>query len=92
MSLVIKFYLTSSMLNMIRTLIHPSSEACDVSIVSPHWSCVPVSIYVRVSVWLCWSGIRVAGFNLLHGYHSKPTTPKLEHASKQEHTINVVIQ
>jgi len=29
MSLVIKFYSTSSMLNMFRTLIHPSSGACD---------------------------------------------------------------
>jgi len=29
MSLVIKFYFTSSMLNMFRTLIHPSSRACD---------------------------------------------------------------
>ena len=39
MSLVIMFYLTSSMLNMFRTLIHPSSGACDSSIESPHWSC-----------------------------------------------------
>jgi len=31
MSLVIKFYFTSSMLNMFRTLIHPSSGACDFS-------------------------------------------------------------
>jgi len=30
------------MLNMFRTLIHPSSGACDFSIVSPHWSCVLV--------------------------------------------------
>jgi len=29
MSLVIKFYFTSSMFNMFRTLIHPSSGACD---------------------------------------------------------------
>jgi len=36
MSLVIKFYFTSSMLNMFRTLIHPSSGACDFSIVSTH--------------------------------------------------------
>ena len=42
MSLVIKFYLTSSMLNMFRTLIQPSSGACDFTIVSPHWSCVLV--------------------------------------------------
>jgi len=39
MSLVIMFYFTSSMLNMFWTLIHPSSGACDFSIVSPHWSC-----------------------------------------------------
>jgi len=43
MTLVIKFYFTSSMPNMFRTLIHPSSGACDFSIVSPHWSCVVVS-------------------------------------------------
>ena len=41
MSLVIKFYLTS-MLNMFRTLIHPSSGACNFSIVSPYWSSVLV--------------------------------------------------
>jgi len=34
---------------------------------------------VGVSVWLVWSGIRVAGcFSLQHGYHSNPTTPKLQ--------------
>jgi len=60
MSLVIKFYLTSSMLNTFRTLIHPSSGACDFSIVSPHWSCVLDSMCVGVSVWLDWGGIRVA--------------------------------
>ena len=36
MSLVITFCFTSSMLNMFRTLIRPSSGACDFSIVSPH--------------------------------------------------------
>jgi len=60
MSLVIKFYFTSSMLNMFRTLIYPSSGACDFSIVSPHWWCVLVSICVGVSVWLGCVGIRVA--------------------------------
>jgi len=63
MSLVIMFYFTSSMLDMFRTLIYPSLGACDFSIVSPHWSCVLVSICVGVSVWLGWGGIRVAGFN-----------------------------
>jgi len=66
MSLVIKFYFTSSMLNMFQTLIHPSSGTYDFSIVSPHWSCVLVSMCVGVSVWLGWSVIRVAGFGLLH--------------------------
>ena len=61
MSLVIKLYFTSSMLNMFRTLIHPLSEACDFAIVSPHWSCGLVSMRVGVSLWLGWGGIRVAG-------------------------------
>jgi len=52
MSHFLKFYFTSSVLNMFRTLIHPSSGACDFSIVSPHWLCVLVSMCVRVSVWL----------------------------------------
>ena len=43
MSLVIKFYFTSSMLHMFWTLINQSSGACDFSVVSPHWSCVLVS-------------------------------------------------
>jgi len=51
MSQFIKFYFTS-MLNMFRTLIHPSSGACDFSIVTPHWLCVLVSMCVGVSVWL----------------------------------------
>jgi len=86
----IKFYFTSSMLNLFRTLIHPSSGACDFSVVSPHWSCVLVSMCVGISVWLGWGGIRVAGWP--HGYHPNPTTLKLQHTSKQEHTTNVVIQ
>ena len=32
------------MLNMFRTLIYPSSGACDFSIVSPHWLCILVSM------------------------------------------------
>ena len=49
------------MLNKFRTLIHPSSGACDFSVVSPHWLCVLVSMCVGVSVWLGWSGKCVAG-------------------------------
>jgi len=37
MSQFIKFYFTSSMLNMFRTFIHPSSGAYEFCIVSPHW-------------------------------------------------------
>ena len=44
-----------------RTLIHPSSGACDFSIESPHWSCILVSMCVGVSLWLGWGGIHVAG-------------------------------
>ena len=61
MSQFIKFYFTSSMLNMFRTLIHPSSGARDFSIVSPQWLYVLVSMCVGASVWLGWGGIRVAG-------------------------------
>ena len=60
MSQFVKFHFTSSMLNMFRTLIHPSSGACDFPIVSPHWLCVLVSMCVEFSVWLGWSGIRIA--------------------------------
>ena len=61
MSQFIKFYFTSSVLNMFRTLIHPSLGAYDFYIVSPHWLCVLVLMCVGVSVWMGWSGIRVAG-------------------------------
>jgi len=52
MSQFIKFYFTSSMLNMFRTLIHPSSGACEFSILSPHWLCILVSMCDGISVWL----------------------------------------
>ena len=61
MSQFIKFYFTSSMLSMFRTLIQPSSGVCDFSTVSQHWFCVLVSMCVGVLVWLVWGGIRVAG-------------------------------
>jgi len=73
MSTVIMFYFTSSMFNMFRTLIHPSSGACDITNESSHWSCVLGSLCVGVSVWLSWGGIRVAGFSLqpLQTNHTK---------------------
>jgi len=78
------FYFTSYVLNMFRTLINPSSGACDYSVELPHWSYVFGLMCVGVSVKLC--------FSLQHRYHSNPTTPKLQHTSNQEHTTNVVIQ
>jgi len=47
MSKFIKFYFTSSMLNMFRALIHPSSGAWDFSVVSPHWFCALVSTHIE---------------------------------------------
>ena len=61
MSQFIKFYFTSSMFNMFRTIIHPSSGACDFIVVSPHSLCVLVSMCVGVSLWLVGCVIRVAG-------------------------------
>ena len=52
MSQFIKFYFTSSMLNMFQLLIYPSSGACDFSVVSPHWLRVLISTCVGVSVCL----------------------------------------
>jgi len=37
-------------------------------------------LHVGVSVWLGWSGIRVAGFSLLHGYN-----PKSSHTETPTH-------
>jgi len=37
------------------------SVACDYSVELPHWPIVLGSMCVGVSVWLGWSGIRVAG-------------------------------
>jgi len=80
------FYFTSYVFNMLRTKMYLSSGTCDYSVELPHWSIVLGSMCVGVSVWLVWSGIRVAGwsFSLQHGYHSNPTAPNLQHTSNQE--------
>ena len=86
------FYFTSYVLNMFRTLIYPSSGACDYSLQLPQWSIVLGSMCVGVAVWLGWSGIRVAGWSVQHGYNSNPATPKPQHTSNQEQSTNVVIE
>ena len=95
---------------MFRTLIYPSSGACDYSVELPHWSYCSVktedlaplhttifanyhigrivlgSMCVGVSVWLGWSGIRVAGFT-----RNQPHRNSNTHRTKNN-TTNVVIQ
>ena len=66
----IKSYFTSSMPNMFRILIHPSSVARDFFVASPHWLCVLVSMCVGVSVWLVgvvsvWQASNLLSFILL---------------------------
>jgi len=70
MSLVIKFYFTSSMFNMFRTLVHPSSGDCDFSIVSITTLvvCSCFDVCWRFSV-AGWGGISVAGSSLSHGFY-----------------------
>jgi len=46
------FYFTSYVLNTFRTLIYPSSGACDYSVELPHWSYCLGLMWVGVSVWL----------------------------------------
>ena len=77
MSIFIKFYFISSMLNMFRTLIHPSSGACNFSIVSSHWLCVLVSLCVGVSMWLLEvvSGGRLKPETRIPPQHSHTETP-----------------
>jgi len=65
MSQFIKFYFTSSMLIVFRTLIHPLSAACDFSIVSPHWSCSCFDV--------CWS-FGVAGLGWYPCSRLQPAT------------------
>ena len=82
----ITFYFTYSMLNMFRTLIHPSSGACDFSILSPHWLCVLVSMCVGVSVWLGYSsGIRVAGWSSVVLQPATRIPPQRSHTETPTH-------
>jgi len=57
---------------MFRTLIYPSSGACDCAVELPHRSSVLGSLCVGDLVRLGLSGVRAAGFSLQHGHHSNP--------------------
>jgi len=58
----------------------------------PNHTETPTHIKTRTHDQCDWGDIRVAGrsFSLQHGYHPNSATPKLQHTSKQEHTISVV--
>ena len=85
------FYFTSYVLNMFRTLIYPSSGACDYSVELPHWSCCS---------WFdaCWR-FGVVGLEWYPCCRLKhtDTTPTQPHRISNTHrtknkTTNVVIQ
>ena len=42
------------------------------------------SLCVGVSVWLGWSGVRVAGSSLQHGHYPNPAAPNLQHTTNRE--------
>jgi len=78
---------------MFQTLIHPSSGACDLSIVSPHWLCVLVSMSVGVSVWLV--GVVSVWQAEAHGIcytDAAPTSHTETPTHIETRTHNVVIQ
>ena len=90
MSLANFFFFTSYVLNMFRTLIYPSSGACDCIVDLPHRSsCSQFAV--------CWS-FGAAGFgwcsfwrlkynlcfSLQNEHHPKPTAPKLQHTANWE--------
>jgi len=68
-----------SILYMFQAAMCPSSEEllyqCDTCFLS---LCVDDRLACRLTC------IRVADFSLQHGYHSNPTTPKLQNTSNQE--------
>ena len=78
------FYFNSYVLNMFRTLVYPSSGACDCAAELPHWLfCSWFGVCWRFNVvGLEW--YPCCRLSLQHGYHSNPTTPKLQHTSNQE--------
>ena len=89
------FYFTSYVLNMFRTLIYPSSGACNYSVELPHWS---------YCSWfnVCWS-FGVVGLEwylccTLHSACNTDTTPTKPHRNSNTHrtknymAANLVIQ
>jgi H+/gluconate symporter-like permease len=68
---------------MFRTLVYPSSGACDcVDELAYHIGrLVLSSLCVGVLVWLVFGGFRFAGFSLQNEHHQIPAAPKLQHTT-----------
>ena len=77
------FYFTY-VLNMFRTLIYPSSGACNCVDELPHWSSCSQFVVCWSFVRLVLGGVRVAGFSLQNEHHPKPAVPKLQHTMNWE--------
>ena len=83
------FYFNSYVLNMFRTLIYPSSRACDCVVELPHRSsCSQFVVFWRFGAagveWCSFCRLK-HNFSLQHGHYSKPAAPNLQHTAKQEH-------
>jgi len=72
------FLLHYFMLNMFRTLIHPSSGACDLFVELFNGSCCSGTMRVGVTLWFCWGGV-------VSGYHTTP--PQLNHTVTPTHIV-----
>ena len=69
------------MLNMFRTLIYPSSGACDYSAELPHWSFVVGSMCAGVSVCSGWAGV----VSVLQAEASDTDTTRTNHTETPTH-------
>jgi len=69
---------------MFRTLLCPSSGACDYDVDYHNGRVVLCLLYVGGKVRLSWSSVRVAGFSLQPGHYSRITAPYLQHTANKE--------
>ena len=77
LDLTLLFYFTSYVLNTFRTLIYPSSGACDCVDKLPHRSsCSQLVVCVGDLVRVVLGGVRFAGFSLQNEHHQIPAATK----------------
>jgi len=82
------FYFTFYVRNMFRTLIYPSTGACDCAVELPHRSFC--SVRCVLEIWCC-SSVRVAGFSLQHGHYSNPVENKTTDVVIQQHSRRLLM-